>query len=69
MSRLEKKGICMQGSFGYLKFVFASQTETDFLVSYSPEYKRERAVQVSARTTNPKQPQSIFETSVKFLSW
>jgi len=56
----------MQGSFGYLKFVFASQTDTDFLVSYSPEYKLDRAVQVSARTTNPKQHQSIFETSVGF---
>jgi len=62
----KKKGICMQGSFGYLKFVFASQTDTDFLVSYSPEYKLDRAVQVSARTTNPKQHQSIFETSVGF---
>ena len=51
------------GSFGYLKFVFASQTEADFLVSYSPEYKLERAVQVSARTTKS------FDTSVKFLSW
>jgi len=55
----KKKGICIQGSFGYLIIVFASQTETDFMVLYSPEYKLERAMQVSARTTNPKQRQSI----------
>ena len=62
----KKKGICIQGSFGYLIIVFASQTETDFMVLYSPEYKLERAMQVSARTTNPKQRQSIFEPQQSF---
>jgi len=41
-------------ALGYLWFVFASRTETDFLVSYSPEYKLEWTVQVSARKTNPR---------------
>jgi len=35
-------------------FVFVSPTETDFFVKYRPEYKLERAVQVSAKKKTPR---------------